>query len=157
MLEQKFYRFSITENMISWWQDFTFLQVSFFRSEGKCSHLWFYLKIIILYNIIVLCGFVVLMLCTSVNDIFILWSYCILFYIILFSFHCEISWGTDVVVLRSISFGKPYEAWMFWWWGHLFVFISEMENRTFSQMYGRLYSLHIILKLSTVVVWPVVF
>ena len=35
----KFQRFSITENIISWRQAFAVLQVSFFRSEGKCSHL----------------------------------------------------------------------------------------------------------------------
>ena len=96
---------------------------------------------------------------------------------------------------------KPHEAELLWCWGQLFVgnlmkhrccgaeviyfvFSSEMENRTLSQMCGRLYlaiflfrvglltliyissfmaltilcsSLPIVLKLSTVVVWPVVF
>ena len=84
----------------------------------------------------------------------------------------------------QLSIGKPHGAQMLWCWGHLVCSSSEVENRTLSQMCGRLYSpilllrvglltlmyitpfmalaifcpsLSIILKLSSVVMWPVVF
>ena len=83
----------------------------------------------------------------------------------------------------QLFLGNPHEAQMLWCWVDYFVFSSEMENRTLSQMCGRLHlpififrvwlltliyiafymalailcpSLPIILKLSTVVL-PVVF
>ena len=116
------------------------------------------------------------MLCTYVDDNFILWSYCILFYY-------ETSWGTDFMMLRSFIWNlmnhRCCGADVIY-----FDFSSEKENRTLFQMCGRLYfstslfrvglltliysasfmapailcpSLPIILKLSSVVVSPVVF
>ena len=108
---------------------------------------------------------------------FILWSY--IFILILL-------WNLILVQRSVIPYWfllvKPPEAQMLLCWGY-FVFISGVENKTLSQMCGRLYlpisllrvglltlmyiasfmalaifcpSLSIILKLSTVVVWPVV-
>ena len=51
-----------------------FLFVSFFRSKGKFFHFDFIWKIVILYNIIVFCGFEVLMLFTSLDDIYLFYD-----------------------------------------------------------------------------------
>ena len=85
---------TITASWERWvWLQITVLQVSFFNSGGKCSHLWFCFKILL---------FIILLFCIDlrhwwyvpIDDNFILWSYCILFYY-------ETSWGTDVMVLGS--------------------------------------------------------
>ena len=116
------------------------LQVSLFRSEEKCSHLLFYSEIVIIYNIIVLCGFEVLMFFISVDDIyFILWSYCILLYYFI------------LILLWNLMKHRCYSAEVNYWLVNLMkhrychaevvycMFSSEMENSTLSQICGRLY------------------
>ena len=108
--------------IISRWQAFTAYRSA---SSGLKENVFifdFIWKIAILYNIIVLCGFEVLMFCTSMDDIyFTFWSYCILLLTFYSNFIVK-PHKAHVSVQRSIIVGKPPEAQMLWCWGHLFCF-----------------------------------
>ena len=127
--------FSNNRKMVLLMTSFCCLQVSFLRLKGKCSHLWFYLEFCYYYFFVH-----VRYWCYYLNrwHLFILWSY-----FILFLFYCETSWGTDVLVQRSFVVGwtsLSTDVMVLRLFSFIyFVFSSGVENRTLSQMCGRLY------------------
>ena len=75
MLEQKFQRFSWTEKFFSLWQAFATYRSASSSLKENVLTFGFIWKVIILYNIIVLFRIEVLMLFTSIDDIYLIGFY----------------------------------------------------------------------------------
>ena len=63
---------------------------------------------------------------TSIGDILFYFNLIVIYCNILFLFYCETSWGTNVLVQRSIIVGKPPKGQMLGWWGHILFLVLRL-------------------------------